>query len=737
MTGVRVEGHRLSVQQRRVWRVLESGRPCSAQALVAIEGLLDASRLAAALRAVVREHEILRTTYHRVPGVRTAVQVVRDDMGLEWSEVDGAVERIAADERARPFDLEHGPVVRATLFVRTRRLLITLCPMAADRATLRLVVGWTADHYAGRTPGEALRYVQYAERQHELADTHGTAALVTARADAALVWFPLPGGVAGAFESVRSAVGDYARSCGVRVESVLLAVWHVLLHRISGQREVSVGTAFPARKHEELRDCPGPFTLWVGTRSSIGDATGFGAVVAAIDSQLTATEEVEEFIRDADPTGWTAAFEYVPAVPTRGFPVVWDDVDAEPCDVRLTCIGDRLVWHSDRFGSEYLRHLDSQYRTLLAGLLADGSTPVRRVGALDPRTRGELLDGFVQGDVRPVDRTLHELFEEQAARTPDALAVADPGGRLSYRDLDALAGRIALWLTDKGIGPGKRVAVSLGHGSGLLAVLLGVLKAGGAYVPVDPVLPALRRDRLIALGGCDIVLDEDFSFSDVPAGSADARVSVRTDDVAYVLFTTGSTGEPKGVVVPHRAVVNYLLWCAENYASNGEGSVLHSSIGFDLTVTGLFLPLVTGRAVHADPAWRGHTRVIDEYGPTEAAAGCCAHEVTASDRDTGPVPIGRPIANTDIHLLGDDLEPVPIGFPGQVHVGGAGLAYGYLGASARTAESFIPHPFSAVPGARLYRTGDLACRTADGRLRYLGRIDEQVNVRGVRVEPEE
>jgi amino acid adenylation domain-containing protein/non-ribosomal peptide synthase protein (TIGR01720 family) len=276
-------------------------------------------------------------------------------------------------------------------------------------------------------------------------------------------------------------------------------------------------------------------------------------------------------------------------------------------------------------------------------------------------------------------------------------------------------------------------------------------------------------------------------------------------DLAYVIYTSGSTGRPKGVMVPHRGLANYLVWARQAYrASEGNGAPVHSAFGFDLTVTSLLVPLAAGSSVtllseeqgvgalaatfrqsrdlslvKITPAhlevlrqvlapsecagraralviggealmaeslafWRENapgTRLINEYGPTEATVGCCVYEVKADDPTAGPVPIGRPIANTRLFVVGQGLRPVPAGAPGELWIGGDGLARGYLGRPDLTAERFVPDPFATLeggaPGSRLYRTGDLVRLLPSGELEYLGRIDTQIKVRGFRIEPGE
>jgi len=343
--------------------------------------------------------------------------------------------------------------------------------------------------------------------------------------------------------------------------------------------------------------------------------------------------------------------------------------------------------------------------------------------------------------------------------------------------------------------------------------LLAVLKAGGAYLPLDPDYPRERLAFMIEDAAARVVITDTrlagmfresparplcLDTEDLVAESGEAPgAGAGPDNLAYVIYTSGSTGRPKGTMITHRGLVNYLSWATAAYVSDGGGGApVHSSIGFDLTVTSLFCPLLRGQSVTlvrdgagealADalrapggfslvkitPAhlellsqrltpgeaaraarafviggeallgealafWTAHApavRVVNEYGPTETVVGCCVHEVRAGAVRPGPVPIGRPIANTRLYVLDPRLEPVPVGVPGELYVGGDGVARGYWSRPAATAERFVPDPFAAEPGARLYRTGDLARHRPDGGLEYLGRLDHQVKIRGFRIE---
>jgi len=411
-------------------------------------------------------------------------------------------------------------------------------------------------------------------------------------------------------------------------------------------------------------------------------------------------------------------------------------------------------------------------------------------------------------------RLLPELIAEQAARTPNAVAVVDGQTRITYRELDRQANRLAYFLRSQGVRRETLVGVCLPRSTDLAVALLGVWKAGGAYVPLDPAHPAERiswvvadtelrlvladaasAELILGTGARPVYLDAVTRGEALPFGPPDAGITV--DNAAYVIYTSGSTGAPKGVVVHHGGIANRVMWTVERHKLSPVDRVLQkTSLGFDAAGWELFAPLASGgtvimaepgaerdpaalvqemlrheitvfqavpsvlRLVAEDPAWPScvslrlafsageplhgelaarlagcGAEVWNTYGPTE-----CSIDVTALPVDptwtTGPVPIGRPIDGMRVLVLDPDGEPVPVGVAGELYAGGIGVARGYLGRSDLTAERFVPDPYGA-PGSRLYRTGDLVCWRGDGALDYLGRIDDQIKVNGVRIEPGE
>jgi amino acid adenylation domain-containing protein len=395
---------------------------------------------------------------------------------------------------------------------------------------------------------------------------------------------------------------------------------------------------------------------------------------------------------------------------------------------------------------------------------------------------------------------VHELFQEQVRRTPDAVAVVAGDAALTYGQLNARANVFARHLAERGVGPEKRVAVLLPPSADLVAGLLGVLKAGGAYVPVDVHYPPARVALLVREAGARCVVTTtalagrvgvDPVCVDTWPGTgydtSDPTCQGHPEHAAYVIYTSGSTGRPKGVVVTHRSLGAYLLRARDTYEGVTGESLLHSSIAFDLTVTALYTPLISGGRVRvatlqdgghraalmkvtpshleflealSDTAspnaclvvggealsgaalsrWRVRhpsAAVYNSYGPTETTVTAMEFRIAPGDpAPSGLVPLGGPLAGVQGYVLDDRLAPVASGEPGELYLAGVGLARGYLDQPGMTASRFVANPFGS-PGSRMYRTGDVVCRRDDGLLEFRGRVDDQVKIRGFRVEPGE
>ncbi|HEX7243181.1 MAG TPA: amino acid adenylation domain-containing protein, partial [Longimicrobiaceae bacterium] len=476
-----------------------------------------------------------------------------------------------------------------------------------------------------------------------------------------------------------------------------------------------------------------------------------------------------------------------------------------------------VEYNTDLFDASTMEALVARYLRVLRQVTADPGTGVWELDLMDAGERRRVREEWnATARPYPPGDTVPSLFAAQAARTPDAVAVAAPGdGSLTYAALAERSGRLADALRGLGVGPEVRVGVCVERGPEMVVALLAVLRAGGAYVPLDPEYPAERLawmladsavpvlltqaplvERLPAHGARTVLLDAPLP----PGGERGAAAEPAPENLAYVIYTSGSTGRPKGVMVEHRNLANLLLGTRDAFGLR-EGDVYPAlgSFAFDISLMEMFAPLVTGGTVrvvererildverlveelagstvlHVVPAVMrraaaavragpgtlpGMRRILVGgdvvapdlvpeiraafpgaevrimYGPTETTVLATGHLVDAEETVDRAL-MGAPLPNVRAYVCGGDGELVPPGVPGELWLGGRGVARGYLGRPELTAEKFVPDPFSGEPGARLYRTGDRARWLAEGTMEFLGRVDAQVKVRGFRIEPGE
>jgi amino acid adenylation domain-containing protein len=638
-----------------------------------------------------------------------------------------------------------------------------------------------------------------------------------------------------------SGLRALARREGTTTFVALLAGLQVLLHRYTGAEDVLVGVPVAGRTRRSTEDLIGLFVNPVVMRTDLSGGPTFAEVLrrchrVVLDANAHAELPFERLVEELRPVRtagahplFQVAFSHTVAAPlpadVAGLRVEPLDLDPGTAKFDLTLelregpreVTGWLEYASDLFDEANVARAARQFEVLLASAVAEPDRPAAELDAIGAPARRELLawaDPPATDYGR--DATVHGLVEARAARTPDAVAVLYParGEALTYRELSDRAARLARLLREGGAGPGERVAVCLPRCSALVVALLAVLRTGAAYLPLDPDAPAERLARLAdAAGACAVVTwpgaPDAFSgvrhtvvvdlASALPPGTDEnavtplSGVDVDAGDPAYVVHTSGSTGEPKGVVVPHRAVVRLVR--ATNYVeiSPDDRIAQASTVAFDAAtfeiwgallcgatlvglprevmlsppdlaaavrehrITVLFLTtalfaevarqrpdafaplrvlLFGGEAV--DPAHvravldRPPRRLLHVYGPTESTTFATWHEVREVPDGAVTVPIGGPVSNTSCYVVDSDLRLVPPGGAGELVVGGDGLALGYL--DGGDAGRFVPNPFGS---GRLYRTGDRVRQRADLALEFLGRIDRQVKLRGFRVEPGE
>ncbi|WP_260612499.1 non-ribosomal peptide synthetase [Serratia marcescens] len=408
----------------------------------------------------------------------------------------------------------------------------------------------------------------------------------------------------------------------------------------------------------------------------------------------------------------------------------------------------------------------------------------------------------------PADTCVHELFEQQARQTPQAIALIQDAQRLSYAQLNARANRLAHRLIERGVQPGDRVAVRLARSIELVCAQLAVIKAGAAYVPIDPQLPAARQAWIADDSGACLMLTDAVGDEGIPQLTVEDReaeghvgnpaLRVSSGATAYIMYTSGSTGTPKGVMTPHQGITRlvrnnrYAAFDADDriaFAANpafdastmevwaallngGALVVIAPEVMMEAErlaaelqrhrITTLFLTtalfnqyvhsisgalaqlkyLISGGEKEDPGAYarllqeRGPVHLIHAYGPTETTTFATTARIERAEGEAR-LPIGKPIGNTRAYLLDARGRPVPMGAVGELHIGGVGVALGYLNRPELTAQRFLSDPFNPVGGGRMYRTGDLARYLPDGSLEYQGRCDQQIKLRGFRIEPGE
>ncbi len=471
-----------------------------------------------------------------------------------------------------------------------------------------------------------------------------------------------------------------------------------------------------------------------------------------------------------------------------------------------------MLWefNSDLFEEQTIRRMIGHYQTLLESLITEPGQRIADATLLPQMERQQILGWNQTQRGFSSESCVHELFEDQAAKTPDAIALEGSEEKLTYQELNQRANQLARYLRELGVGREERVGIYMERCPEIVISLLAVLKAGGTYVPMDPALPAERLEYILEDANVAVLLSRKAASRDLPAGRAQLvslekdwkKIAIQLEsnlertsgpeNLAYMIYTSGSTGKPKGVMVQHRSLVNLLESVRQDLPVTQQDTLLAvTTLSFDIAALEVFSPilaggkLLLGDTMHEDmqnlmtrmreqhvsilqatpTLWRilaeqsgqlpptelkilcgGEAMekttaeqllklsntVWNMYGPTETTVWSSMFQVKQTPE--GIAPIGKPIANTTVYVLDDQMALAPIGIPGHLYIGGTGLARGYMRRTALTAEKFLPDPFSTTGGERLYHTGDLAKWRADGNLEFLGRKDYQVKLRGYRIE---
>jgi amino acid adenylation domain-containing protein len=608
-----------------------------------------------------------------------------------------------------------------------------------------------------------------------------------------------------------------------------------LLYRYSGQDDIVVGTPVANRNRREIEGLIGFFVNTLVLRTDLSGNPSFEQLLGRVKEvalQAYAHQDLpfEQLVEALQPTrdlSYTPLFQVMfalddasvpsvelPELAVSSYPV---EIGTAKFDLTLSMenTADGLVgvweYNADLFDEVMIARMAGHFQTLLEASAANPIQPISELSLLTQRERHQLLVEWNNTTIDyPQDKCIHQLFEEQVERSPDAVAVVFEGEQLTYRELNARANQLAHYLQALGVGSEVLVGICVERSLEMVVGLLGILKAGGAYVSLDPAYPPERLAFMLEDSCMPVLLTKaqqleklplyqtrliylDKDWKEIALQSEENPTSeVTPDNLVYAIYTSGSTGNPKGVLVEHRGLLNLVFWHQRTFAvSPKDRATQLAGPAFDASVWELwpyltagasiyianeqtrisplqlrdwlvsnaitisFLPtplaesvllldwpsdvalrtlLTGGDKLHNYPLPKVPFELVNNYGPTENTVVTTSGSIPAKERTDMAPPIGRPIANTQVYLLDNQLQPVPIGVPGELYIGGDGIARGYLNRPDLTDEKFIPNPFSNKLGSRLYKTDDLARYLPDGNIEFLGRIDNQVKIRGFRIE---
>lgn len=863
----------LSSAQQRLW-ILDQIDPGNSvynvTSLMRFRGHLDIDALERTLSEIMRRHESLRTVFvkddvgprqHILPA--EPLRLIQHDVSHQVDDMrESAAIALAKADATAPFDLEKGPVLRATLIRITAdeaMLLLSAHHIAVDGWSFGVVYGELTKLYAAYLAGQssplpelAIQYADYTLWQLEEAEGDFAAKQLEywrQRFATPPPVLELPGDRprppvqsyrGGVLRHVIPAelydqVKRVSRQESATAFMTFLAVFNATLSRYSGQDDIVVGVGNANRPRREIEALIGFFINTLPLRVDTSGNPTFRELLAqvkalTIDSYANQDVPVERLIESLNierslshsPLFQTMVFyQNFPeqAVQLPGLtllPVVMDNAHSGTARADITIFASEgeggllmlIEYASDLFDHDYIAGFGRHLEQLMRSAVADPTRRLNELEILSPQERHRLrVEWNATARPMPVEPTVHALFEAQVSRSPQSIAIVQGGTRVTYAELDAQADAVAARLRAQGCGPGTMVGLFLERTPRMLASLLGTLKAGAAYVPLDPSYPVDRIGFMLEDAAMSVVITEDALVGQLPAGAhallriedalADAGSAARipssagAGDTAYVIFTSGSTGRPKGVCIPHRAAVNFLSSMARKPGFSADDTLCAiTTLSFDIALLELMLPLTVGARValadratvgdgealaamldtvdasvmQATPAtwrmlldagWRGRPtmrlfcggealpreladRLLSRgrelwnvYGPTETTVWSTVERVQPGHAS---ITIGHPIDNTEVYVVDKHLQLVPAGVPGELLIGGLGVAQGYLDRPELTAEKFISDTLGQRVDGRLYRTGDLARWRRDGRLEVVGRIDHQVKLRGFRIE---
>jgi amino acid adenylation domain-containing protein/non-ribosomal peptide synthase protein (TIGR01720 family) len=880
----------LSFAQQRLWFLQQLDPESAAYHIpgaIRLHGQLNVSALERCFQEIVRRHEALRTNFIIQDG--QPLQIIRNDatwnlyvvdlQHLSDSEQESEARRIAIERSQQPFNLSQDCLLQVTLLVLSETdsiLLFCMHHIVSDGWSMGIFVQEFAALYTAfcqeqpsPLPELSIQYADFAVWQRQWLQGDVLQSQLTywqnqlAYAPALLELpadrpRPAVQGWQGATQTfilpieLSEALNSLSRRESVTPFMTLLAAFDILLYRYTNQTDILVGSPIANRNRSEIEGLIGFFVNTLVFRSNLSGNPSFLELLARVrevslgayahqDLPFELLVETLQLQRDLS---YSPLFQVMFIL--QNAPVA----DLELPDLSLTPFHSESLtstfdltlsmeqtdqglvgsweYSTDLFDAATIARMTAHFQTLLEGIVTHPEMAIAQFPLMTTTEQQQLLVDWNNTQLDyPHNQCIHELFEQQVERSPDAIALVFEEQQLTYQELNQRANRLAHYLKDRGVGAEILVGICLERSLDLVVAVLAVLKAGGAYIPLDPNYPPDRLEFMLRDSQLSLLLTSenlmpqlgelgelsdrqiqliclDMQWSDITTqSSSNPDNALQAEQLAYTIYTSGSTGTPKGVMVTHRSLVNaYWAWeCAYKLRSRTHSHLQMANFSFDVFAGDLVRALCSGgklvlcpREFLLSPAqlyqlmrdrevdcaefvpavirnlieylektaqnldfmqilvvgsdsWYvqeylafqrfcgPQTRLINSYGVSEATIDSSYFEIGAVNLPAEAlVPIGKPIGNTQLYVLDANMQPVPVGVPGELHIGGKGLARGYCNRPELTQQRFIANPFISDPHARLYKTGDLVRFLPDGNLELLGRIDNQVKLRGFRIE---
>ena len=907
------EDRLLSFAQQRMWfldRMETQTLATNLPVILKVSGPLNLAAIRESFKAIVQRHQVLRTTLRQENG--KPIQVVLpitaftlpaiDLRSYPKPEQEQEIQRLTNKIAYQPFDLANDILLRI-LFLQIDTvehiILLTMHHIVIDGWSIRVLLSELKALYdcfsrgkPSPLPDLPIQYADFATWQRQSMQgmavekelsywkrqLDGAAPLLQLPTDRLRPSTQTLVGKIQSFQlspTLTEQLKAVSQQAGVTLFMTLLAAFKTLLYRYTNQEDIIVGSPVANRDRPEIETLIGCFINTVVLRTQLSARLSFRDVLhrvretalGAYTHQRLPFEKLVEVLQPARDLRYSPLFQVMfvlqnaysnADVSLPGLTLEASRVDTQTSSFDLTLelvdaagggLEGKFEYSTDLFNDSTITRTIGHFQTLVAAIVADPDRPIGELPLLTAAEQQQLWDWNQTQGVYAETACIHELFEAQVERTPDAIAIVHKTQSFTYRSLNQRANQLAHYLQQLGVKPEIRVGLCIERSPDTIVGLLAILKAGGAYVPLDPVYPQERLAFLRSNAGISVLvtqtdlaatlpeleipvvrLDADWAYIEQQSieqqgieQQSDENIDsgAMAENLAYVIYTSGSTGQPKGVMIQHQSLVNHTQAAIANYDISERDRILQfASLSFDAAAEEIFPCLVQGatlvlrtdemlssihtfvqfcndwqltvldlptafwhqwvaewsdrlsskvsdklsdRSSNEDLAfpdtirlviiggekalperlslWQQsvprNVRLFNTYGPTEATIVTTAIDLsplTDIGTSTRELPIGRAIQNARTYVLDTNLQPVPVGVPGELYIGGAGLARGYVNQPAIAALAFIPDPFSQTPGARLYKTGDLIRYQPDGRLEFLGRLDNQVKVRGFRIE---